>query len=50
MIGVNLVGRLGNQMFQYAFALNLSRLTDQRFKIYQVKFAFDGRSYFELRS
>jgi hypothetical protein len=48
MIGVKLEGRLGNQMFQYAFAYALAKATGQYFFIDQEKYAFDGRRYFEL--
>jgi hypothetical protein len=48
MIGIKLEGRLGNQLFQYAFALNHARKSNQSFYIDQEKYAFDGRKYFEL--
>jgi hypothetical protein len=50
MIGVKLEGRIGNQLFQYAFALNLARKTRQQFYIDQKNFTFDGRRYFDLPS
>jgi hypothetical protein len=48
MIGVKLEGRLGNQLFQYAFAFSFSKRNKQYFFIDQEKFEFSGRKYFRL--
>jgi hypothetical protein len=48
MIGVRLDGRLGNQMFQYAFALAVSKKCNTHFFIDQVKERFILPCYFKL--
>lgn len=47
MIGVDIIGRLGNQMFQYAFALNTSKVLKTTFFIIP-KDKFELHRYFKL--
>jgi hypothetical protein len=48
MIGVRLDGRLGNQMFQYAFAYAESKRKNTSFFIDQLKSNFIVKDYFDL--
>ena len=50
MIGIFLDGRMGNQMFQYAFALTASKKLKTPFYLDQLKVNFMLAEYFELPS
>lgn len=50
MIGVYLQGRLGNQMFQYAFAFNTSKKLNTDFFLDEKYYALLLKDFFDLKS
>jgi hypothetical protein len=48
MVGVDVFGRMGNQMFQYAFAYNTAKLLNTSFYIDDYTFPFCLGNYFRL--
>jgi hypothetical protein len=48
MIGVDVIGRMGNQMFQYAFALVAAHKINTRFFLKYYHYPITIDKYFEL--